>query len=174
MYAITYPQLQPQLMFAMKPLFFCSVCLLNGHVVYLNWIHLHSWWALQLHNRDPRYAHILAPKFSMLVRVTHTLSHMLSCVTISDWPHLSYVTALCGALPALWCFRVTGWVNVSKCVGASILCSITTEWVWLQHTAALIWFTHLAVQFICSCIFSPLDLKMVCLWVSTIFIVSSI
>lgn len=150
-------------------LFFFAVCVcLNGHVVYLNWIHLHSWWALQLHSRDP--------KFSMLVRITHTLSHTLSCVTISDWPHLSYVTALCGALPALWCFRVTGWVNVSKCVGASILCSITTEWVWLQHTAALIWFTHLAVQFICSCIFPPSISEdgVLVRWVGMIFTVSSI
>lgn len=64
----------------------------------------------------------------------------LSCVTTSDWPHLSHISAVGSTLSAPLCFRVTGWVNVSMCTGASILCSITTECVRLEDTTTLI--TH--------------------------------
>lgn len=105
-----------------------DVCLLNLHEMYLNRIQLHSWCVAELHKHDAHQTHICTPTSVCSLSKTHTVLHMLSCVTVSDWPHLSYVTALCGALPALWCLRVTGRVNVSKCAWASIVCSITTEW----------------------------------------------
>lgn len=122
--------------------------------------------------RPPHVGRFPSPSWS---EHTHTFTHSHRHSEVHS--NLSYISALCSTLPALWCFRVTGWVNVSKCVGASILCSITTEWVWFEDITALIRLTHLPVHCVHSSIpaVSSSSAKLtwcVCKirWVSMIFI----